>query len=233
LQTARLRQECLDAQSRGLQCDENATTAAIIAVRRDTLDLVSLHCEEQDAIALGYLSADFDLPADIIRFCREWETISSSAAFGPVLAAGGSLEPADQACVAATASTVAKLAQVTFDAWRATMNRIAVRSWNLDSKNAMIDHCSARVDGFEPDAVRALLGVCEASRFEAIYHRGAAEFVADVVTRANCFPWAFYLQDKLTCPESVCGNWIIEPGETCDDGNTAGGDACDAECLGL
>lgn len=230
LRAARLRSQCLDARMRGLPCDESATSAAIVAVRRQTLDLVSLHCEEQDAIAIGYLSADFDLPADIIRFCREWEAISSSAAYGPV---GASPSAADQDCIAATAATVAKLAQAIFDAWRGTMNRIAVRTWNLDAKESMIDHCSARVADFAPDAVSGLLARCEASRFEAIYRRSAAELVSQIITRANCFPWAFYLQDKLTCPAPVCGNWIVEPGEMCDDGNTAAGDSCDPECLGL
>ena len=29
---------------------------------------------------------------------------------------------------------------------------------------------------------------------------------------------------------AVCGNGIIEPGESCDDGNNAGGDGCEADC---
>ena len=28
----------------------------------------------------------------------------------------------------------------------------------------------------------------------------------------------------------VCGNFLLEPGETCDDGNTVGGDCCSATC---
>jgi cysteine-rich repeat protein len=32
------------------------------------------------------------------------------------------------------------------------------------------------------------------------------------------------------CPAPVCGNGIIETGETCDDGNFAGGDGCSAGC---
>jgi cysteine-rich repeat protein len=28
----------------------------------------------------------------------------------------------------------------------------------------------------------------------------------------------------------VCGNGVVEPGETCDDGNTVNGDACPANC---
>ncbi len=29
---------------------------------------------------------------------------------------------------------------------------------------------------------------------------------------------------------AVCGNGVVESGETCDDGNTVGGDGCDASC---
>ncbi len=30
---------------------------------------------------------------------------------------------------------------------------------------------------------------------------------------------------------AVCGNWVIENGEECDDGNTADGDCCSSQCL--
>lgn len=35
-----------------------------------------------------------------------------------------------------------------------------------------------------------------------------------------------------TCPEpaTVCGDWIVRPGEQCDDGNTVDGDGCDGNC---
>lgn len=32
-------------------------------------------------------------------------------------------------------------------------------------------------------------------------------------------------------PRAVCGNAIVETGETCDDGNTNSGDGCEADCL--
>lgn len=35
----------------------------------------------------------------------------------------------------------------------------------------------------------------------------------------------------VNCPRPpVCGNWIVEPGESCDDGNATGGDCCAANC---
>ncbi len=230
LQVARLRQDCLEAQAGGLECTESATTAAIAAARRAALDLVDEDCTESTLITIGY-TGNFDFQADLVNFCRQWEAVSSSAAFGTVALGNGALEPGDYECVAATAASVAKLARVIFDTWRTTMNRIAVRAWELESKHTMIDNCSARVENLESDAADALLGRCNPSRFEAIYHRSAAQLIHDVVARANCFPAAFYLQDKLTCPAPICGNWIIEPGEECDDGNTVAGDGCDGECM--
>ncbi len=34
----------------------------------------------------------------------------------------------------------------------------------------------------------------------------------------------------LACVPQVCGDKVIEPGETCDDGNTAAGDGCSSSC---
>jgi cysteine-rich repeat protein len=31
----------------------------------------------------------------------------------------------------------------------------------------------------------------------------------------------------------ACGNFILDPGEVCDDGNTVGGDGCSADCKSL
>ena len=33
-----------------------------------------------------------------------------------------------------------------------------------------------------------------------------------------------------TGPEPICGNGILEPGESCDDGNTNAGDGCTSIC---
>jgi cysteine-rich repeat protein len=33
------------------------------------------------------------------------------------------------------------------------------------------------------------------------------------------------------CPEIGCGNWYVDRGEECDDGNTVSGDGCSADCM--
>jgi cysteine-rich repeat protein len=40
--------------------------------------------------------------------------------------------------------------------------------------------------------------------------------------------WVFL--QGLTCLVDTCGNGAVDPGETCDDGNRAGGDCCSATC---
>ncbi len=38
------------------------------------------------------------------------------------------------------------------------------------------------------------------------------------------------LETGLCEPAATCGNGVVEAGEECDDGNTVGGDCCDAQC---
>ena len=49
------------------------------------------------------------------------------------------------------------------------------------------------------------------------------DLVGDVVCANGCNP------DTSTC--IVCGNGTLDPGEACDDGNTASGDGCSPTCL--
>lgn len=230
LQAASLRRDCLDATARDLECNEAATNAAIVRARRDVQDLVDIHCSERDSIAIGYGSL-FELQADLVNFCREWEDISASAVYATVLPADEALAPETYACVNATAEAAAKLSQLVFDTWRATLNRIAVRSWDLTTKNSLIAAGNDRVAEIEQRMVETLQSRCGPAAFESIYHRSAAVLSHDVASRANCFAPRFYTQDAVPCPAAVCGNWIVELGEACDDGNVVAGDGCDSECL--
>lgn len=55
-------------------------------------------------------------------------------------------------------------------------------------------------------------------------------YAIEVVPNFNpAFPIQFEITMNLTPIE--CGNFIIEQGETCDDGNTMKGDGCDDRCL--
>ncbi|NUN14566.1 MAG: hypothetical protein HUU55_13130 [Myxococcales bacterium] len=47
----------------------------------------------------------------------------------------------------------------------------------------------------------------------------------------GCSEYTQCLCDNPTC--SICGNGLVEQGEVCDDGNTASGDGCNADCTAI
>jgi len=51
------------------------------------------------------------------------------------------------------------------------------------------------------------------------------------VIAAACFVLLTGCLKSFTDDREFCGNGRLEPGEACDDGNTANGDACRADCL--
>ena len=53
------------------------------------------------------------------------------------------------------------------------------------------------------------------------------------VGKGPCFDCAQADDDCPDCIEAVCGNGVIDPGETCDDGNLEGGDNCPVDCIDL
>lgn len=43
--------------------------------------------------------------------------------------------------------------------------------------------------------------------------------------------WAFFQSQRLGGGDAACGNWCLDPGEECDDGNTSDDDRCSSTCL--
>jgi cysteine-rich repeat protein len=58
-----------------------------------------------------------------------------------------------------------------------------------------------------------------------------SEFKADCVDRIAVPLLASYPSECQGPQGPVCGNHIVEAGETCDDGNTVNGDACPSNCV--
>ena len=48
------------------------------------------------------------------------------------------------------------------------------------------------------------------------------------VTNSDTIPDAC----RRDCTAARCGDGVVDTGETCDDGNTADGDGCAADCTG-
>jgi len=57
-----------------------------------------------------------------------------------------------------------------------------------------------------------------------------SDWCVSVVTRAMGAPEPYQARSASRCNITRCGNHVVDPGEQCDDGNTANGDACDINC---
>jgi len=77
--------------------------------------------------------------------------------------------------------------------------------------------------GTETDDVIDMLGVGEG---EFIYFRWQGDDVSDAGSRDE-----FGIDDIIILPISICGNNTMDPGETCDDGNTNDDDGCTSLCM--
>lgn len=229
LRAAQARRACVDTQVGGAICDEAATTAAIADARRDALDEVDLYRSDRHAQTIGYLGG-FDLQADIIRFCRDWETLTASAVYGPLPPPNPAGDDAAPECAGAVGASVAKLSDVVFRTWQQTLDRIAVRPFTLTEKESAIAGATDRLGELTDGIAAGLDRRCGGQVFDSLYGRTAGNFVDYITQRAGCFGGAFYIQDGTACPPSVCGNRIIEPGEACDDGNSDDTDACNNAC---
>ncbi len=223
------RSACLAAPLDGAVCDAAATARAVTAARLDALDQIDARCTERQAGDLSYLGL-FDLQTDLIDFCRAWDDAAASAVFGPP---GGSA-PTDSAaveCVRQAARTTSQLMSFIFRIRRQAMDRMVGIAMPLASKTALLDLTAQRIARARSKLADRLAAACTSERFRAIYQRDAQAFLDGIGARADCLGAQFYIQDTFLCPAAVCGNFIVEPGETCDDGNRLDGDGCGGDCV--
>lgn len=194
-----LRRRCRAAQLEGGSCDEAGTDARIVGVRRDALDRIDLHCSERQLGLLGFLG-QFDMQTDVIGACRSWEDLMESAVYGNAAASSlGCIRTADRVL---TRSTV-----VLFDRWRRSLRRMASREMTPEQKESRVVREEERRDAMAARAGDLLAEAC-----------GAAEAVRlrRVVELAVCPPARISVQERVICPDPICGNGLLEPGETED-----------------
>ena len=223
-----VRRACESAELAGQSCDHDATDATIEAIRIRALNSIDQYCTERQAIDLQYLGS-FDLQADVVNFCRALETALASAVYGPV--EGATPSAGQRACVEAAAAAADGIAQFMFRNRRQCMDRIAAIPLTAPNRVGLLDTAAQRINQASAAAASKLATRCGAEQFADLYRRSPALFIEGVGTRADCLGGQFYIQNAVLCPPAVCGNGIIEPGEDCDDGNTADGDSCPATCV--
>jgi cysteine-rich repeat protein len=220
---------CERAKLVGQPCDQTALNAMFGAIKVQALNTVDENCStERQILELQYLST-IDVDTDISTFCMAWPIAAVSAVYGP-LDALGTRTAAQLACSDAAADAAEGAMQFAFRTRRQCMDRIAAESLNTPNRSALLDDAAQRI-GKAYDVLAARLATrCGATPFMALYGRTPDAFVAGLGARADCIGGQFYIQDAVLCPNAVCGNGIIEPGEDCDDGNTNDGDACPSTC---
>jgi cysteine-rich repeat protein len=220
------RRACRSAEVAGTICDHQATDALIATTRNRSLDAIESACGAAEQTELRFLGL-FDLEADVVDFCRGWETEAASAVFGPFQ---GSLPPVERACVGAAAAATDGVMRLVFRNRRLCMDRIAALPLQSPKRGPLLALAEQRVASAYAALVARLTARCGAAEFAALYGRTPRTFVDDLGARADCIGGKLYIQDAVLCPAPVCGNGIVELPEDCDDANTADGDACPATC---
>jgi cysteine-rich repeat protein len=220
------RRACRRAELQGGVCDQEATQATVDAARIKALDAVDESCSERQAIELQYLGS-FDLQADVIIFCRGWEAAGVSAVYGLF---DVPLSPAERDCSEAAAAVADRLMHFVVRNRRQCMDRIASLPLLAPNRTSQLDVAADRARRAHDLLAARLATRCGAATFADLYGRTPGTFVTDLSARADCIGGLLYIQDAVLCPAPVCGNGIVELPEDCDDGNTAGGDACPATC---
>jgi cysteine-rich repeat protein len=219
---------CEAAKLAGQTCDQNATDTIVEAIRNNDLNAIDIYCSERQLIELQYLG-QFDMQADVVKFCRDWQRWATNTVYGPAEAASN-VSAAQRACVEATADAVDALTQFAFRNRRQCMDHVASVPLNTPNRTALLNGAANRMTQAQPTLRARLTARCGAAPFAALYGRTPDALITTVAGQADCIGGRFYIQDAVVCPNPVCGNGIVELGEDCDDGNTNDGDTCPSTC---
>jgi cysteine-rich repeat protein len=224
-----IRRECLDRELRGLVCDHDAENAAVDAAKINASSSVASACTEQQVANLVFLGV-YEASSDVVTFCRELDHAATSAVTFPLPADPSAANADLRQCVSGTSHATTSLLHQAFVSRERVLDRIALGSFAPAAKNRMVTRSNARIASVAALLDATLRATCPPDAFARAYGRSSADLLAAIATRADCLAGRAYAQDRFTCPPSVCGNAMVEAGETCDDGNTVSGDGCDAQC---
>ena len=225
LRVWRARRDCALAQLRGAACNEATTSAAVEAARIAALDDVSAACSPLHLAALQFLDVR-EAQADVIRFCREFETAVTSLVLTPLASA----PPAGSACGERAVWASTRLLATAFGSRQRALDRIAASAIGAADKRALVTASSDAIGRVTARLAETISAACAPEAFAAIFARDARDLLVGIGTRADCLAGDAYAQGALTCPPPICGNRTLEGSEECDDGNVADGDGCSARC---
>ncbi len=194
-----IRRKCRAAQYAGESCDEARTDAAVVAVRRAALDLVDVHCNERQLAELGFLG-QFDVQTDVISACRSWEDLMESAVFAVAVGSGA-------ACVRKAERALTGAAGRLFDRWSRSLRFLATHPATPEQKEVRVGGDEARAATLAARLVAELHPSCG---------NDATRRLSRITDLAVCVPASISVQERVICPEPICGNGLVEPGEIDD-----------------
>lgn len=226
-----VRRTCLLDRLDGKTCDDDADRRAVEALRLAVFrGRIDPSCQQANLNSLFFSDAQ-DVQFDVVTFCRELEAAAVSVVFNPFFAAGDTdLDDAAKECVRAFADVTTKAFRYTFRIRKVTLDRIAHRRRSARIKNNNVASANSRVAAASASLRKALLERCSEESFQSVYNLTTEQAIHMVASRSACLTDRTYPVIAFECPESVCGNGMVEPGERCDDGNTVSGDGCSSTC---
>jgi cysteine-rich repeat protein len=224
-----MREACTVGELHGAPCDQSSVDSAVNAEQLSANDGVFTACTDQQAVTLVFLGR-YEASNDVVTFCRDLERAATSAVFLPVGSNPASLSAESRQCVEATATATTKLLHRALQSRQRLLDRIALQSYPLPFKHALLTDSTADIAHDAASVGAAIADTCPADAFMRTYGRDPATFLALIATRADCLAGRAYAQDGVLCPPPQCGNGMIEPGEDCDDGNLVDGDGCSSSC---
>ncbi|MDX2170663.1 MAG: hypothetical protein SF182_26560 [Deltaproteobacteria bacterium] len=232
-QVAAARSACLSRAVAGGTCDEDSLADTVSNAQQRALDRLERACTGTQLQNLGYIDL-FDAQRDVTNACRQLDTATRSAAFGPVMVGGSiaAVDPITSACVRATAVESTRLLRFAMRAQQQALDRIAAStSLSAPQKQRLVDWAHARVARAQAGSAAQIGAVCSDADFVDTYGRSAAEYLSEIAQQSGCMAGFVYVQDAIVCPPAECGNGVQEQGEECDDGNDFEGDGCRGDCL--
>lgn len=226
-----VRNACLGAQLRGATCDTAASDARVQSARQRALAMVQAACSATQLQTLRYIDLS-DAQTDVINVCRNLDTATVTAAYGPVMFGGtvSAVDGSKQTCLDTTGPAAARLLRFAMRARQQALDEIAATPMALEEKTWLLER-SARMIARAADKTKArILAACPAADFQDAYGRSVDDFLARIAGRADCLAQSVYVQNAVTCPPAVCGDGMQTPPEECDDGNDYDGDGCRSDC---
>lgn len=232
------RNDCFGAQLRGDECDTGESTARVEAVRQRALQVVEAACDTAQLEALRYVDLS-DALTDVIDICRDLDTATVSAAYGPAMFNGtiAGVDDVTHTCLDVTAHASSRLLHFAMRTRQRELDGIATATapMTIEEKLGRLERSRARITRVVQLTRRRILALCPASDFGETYGRGVDAFLANITGRADCMSQAVYVQNAVVCPPRVCGDGMQTlrpaPREECDDGNDYDGDGCRNDCV--